>query len=143
MIKLNLKTYRIWMLLSVKQLNFSWSYLLALFRLSIVINPSLTFQDDVTPLDQYVHAPDDVYRWEEIDYYNLTEIGCHTYIVNFTSQTWQTRMMTRIFQELISLCTKRSSLSCIYSITWKSSSQPCYRSVINNLVICEKFALNT
>ncbi|KAK2145907.1 hypothetical protein LSH36_648g01071, partial [Paralvinella palmiformis] len=46
--------------------------------------------DDLTPLDEYVHAPDDVYQWEEIDYYNMTMIGCHTYIINFTSQTWQT-----------------------------------------------------
>ena len=48
-------------------------------------------QDDVSPLDEYVAAIDDVYEYEEIDYYNNTHIGCDTYVVNFTSQSWQTR----------------------------------------------------
>lgn len=43
-----------------------------------------------TPLDDYVAKPDDVYSWETVAVYPDTGLGYSSYLINMTSQTWQT-----------------------------------------------------
>lgn len=45
-------------------------------------------KDEVTDLDAYVHSNDGFFRWTEIDSHRFD--GVTLYIVNMTSQRWQT-----------------------------------------------------
>ena len=42
-------------------------------------------QDVVTPLDEYVQAPDSTYTYEYLD----SDIGAVVYVINMTSHKWQ------------------------------------------------------
>ena len=43
-------------------------------------------QDDVTPLDEYVHDDDGEFKWEVVDVYNYSNVD--VFIINMTSQRW-------------------------------------------------------
>lgn len=53
----------------------------------LLLLASRTFQ---TPLDDYIERPDSSYAWELMESYPDTGLGYSSYLINMTSQIWQT-----------------------------------------------------
>ncbi len=57
---------------------------------SFIILYLTSLQEDVTPLDEYVHSDDGAYGWEFLDTIRYDEWGVTVYLLNMTSQRWLT-----------------------------------------------------